>query len=453
MIIRRLFGTDGIRGVANRDPLIPEILVKLGRAAAHFWTCSSGRKVRVLIGKDTRLSSNMLESALIAGLCSAGVDVLQAGILPTPAIAYLTRRIGADAGVVISASHNSFEDNGIKFISRDGFKLSDEKEKEIEDIFFGSETQILRSVGSELGRVIQLSNASDSYEEFLLQTIMVTGISFPKWKIVVDCANGAVCQIVPRILKHLGAEVIILNDEPNGTNINKNCGSLHPEIVQQVVQGQGATLGLSFDGDGDRTILVDEKGGIINGDHILGICASHLESQGKLPHNLVVGTVMCNLGLERYLRERGISLLRTPVGDRYVMEEMQKRNAILGGEPSGHIVFLSHHTTGDGILTSLQVLSIIQQTGRSLSDLTRQVICLPQILLNIKVKRQLDLPKYAEIQEIIQKLENQLRGKGRLLVRYSGTEPLLRIMVEGEDRSHIKSLANEIVAAIEKKLG
>lgn len=455
MIPRRLFGTDGIRGVANREPLIPEMVFQLGRAAAYFWRHSAKEKVQVLIGRDTRLSGDMLENALITGVCSTGVDVLRVGILPTPAIAYLTRQMGVDAGIVISASHNPFEDNGIKLISREGFKLPDEKEKEIEDILFSGEAQSFRPVGSQLGRVIQFPQAVDLYQEFLVQIVstIACGISFSGWKIVVDCAHGAVFQIVPRILKQLGAEVVSINDEPDGTNINQNCGSLHPEVIQQIVQEKRARVGLSFDGDGDRVILADERGEIVTGDHVLGICAGYLKSAGKLPNNLVVGTVMSNLGLERYLKTKGISLLRTPVGDRYVIEEMRKRNALLGGEPSGHIIFLDHHTTGDGILTSLQILSLMRQTGQYLSALTQGISCLPQILLNVKVKHQEDLSRYAEIQKVIRQVEEQLQGKGRLLIRYSGTEPLVRIMVEGEDSQQINLYAREIARVIENISG
>lgn len=455
MVSRRLFGTDGIRGVANRAPLTPEMIFQLGRAAAYFWRHSTEGKVRVLIGRDTRLSGDILENALITGICSTGVDVLRVGILPTPAIAYLTRQMGVDAGIIISASHNPFEDNGIKLISREGFKLPDEKEKEIEDILFGGKAESFRPVGSQLGRVIQFPQATDLYQEFLLQTVsnIASRISFPGWKIIVDCAHGAVFQIAPRVLKELGAEVVSINDEPDGTNINQNCGSLYPEVIQQIVLEKGAQVGLSFDGDGDRVILVDEKGEIVTGDHVLGICADHLKSAGKLRNNLVVGTVMSNLGLEQYLKNRGISLLRTPVGDRYVIEEMRKRDALLGGEPSGHIIFLVHHTTGDGILTSLQVLSLMQQTGQSLSELAQGILCLPQILLNVKVKHQEDFSRYAEVQKVIRQVEEQLQGKGRFLIRYSGTEPLVRIMVEGEDSQQINLYAREIARVIENILG
>ena len=447
----RLFGTDGVRGVANQEPMTPETVVKLGRAMAHRFKAPGDRR-SVVIGKDTRLTGYMLETALTAGITSMGVDVILVGPLPTPGIAFITRSLRADAGVVISASHNSFEDNGIKFFSGKGFKLPDETEAEIEDMIFSGAIDQIRPPANEIGKAYRIGDAAGRYIEFAKN-------SFPKsltlrgLKIAVDCAHGAGYRISPTVLRELGAEVVALNVEPNGLNINAGCGSLHPEELQRAVVAERAHVGFAHDGDADRVLAVDELGSLVDGDQILAMCALDLAAQGKLPGRTVVSTVMSNLGLEVALRRAGIALVRTAVGDRYVLEEMLRSGHPLGGEQSGHVIFAEHNTTGDGIVTALQVLATMARSGKSLSELAACMLHYPQILQNVQVRRKEDLAALPAIQTEIREAEAALAGDGRVLVRYSGTEALARVMIEGPDETRIRVLADRIISAIHAELG
>jgi len=443
--VRKLFGTDGVRGVANQE-LSPELAFELGRAGAYILT-KEGRRSKIVIGKDTRISGDMLEAALVAGICSLGVDVLLVGVISTPAIAFLTRRLEADAGIVISASHNPVEDNGIKFFGGDGFKLPDEKEMAIEKLIFNP-IQYPQPVAGAVGRVYRIEDGHDLYVQHAKSTIKqdLKGL-----KIVVDGANGAASQLAPRIFRELGAEVITINCQPDGVNINKDCGSTHPEALQQAVIKQKADLGIAHDGDADRIIAVDENGHLVDGDHIMTICGLYLWEKGQLKNDTLVVTVMTNLGLKIAFEKTGVKLIETKVGDRYVLEGMKETNASLGGEQSGHIIFLEHNTTGDGIITALQLLAVMQEKKKSLSELASQMKRLPQLLVNVRVKDKDQVMKLPEVQEAIKKVEEKLAGRGRALIRPSGTEPLVRVMVEGEKQEELQDLAQEIVAVIEAK--
>ena len=450
---KRLFGTDGVRGVANVYPMTAEVAMQLGRAAAYlFKEKDTDRRHRILIGKDTRLSCYMIENALVAGICSMGVDAYLIGPMPTPGIAFLAASMRADAGIMISASHNPFQDNGIKFFSRDGFKLPDSMEMEIEGLIDSGKIDAVRPIASDVGKAYRIDDASGRYIVFLKH-------SFPRdldlngLKIVLDCANGAAYKIAPTVLEELGAEVIRLGVSPNGTNINAGCGSLHPDIMSKQVLEHGADLGIALDGDADRVIFVDEKGTLVDGDHVMAICATDLLQQKKLAKNTVVATVMSNMGLDIAIREAGGKVVKTAVGDRYVVEEMRKCGYNLGGEQSGHMVFLDHNTTGDGIVSALQVLAIMQRSGRSLSDLASVMTSLPQVLLNVRVDRKAELESVPAVQKAIEKAEKDLGESGRVLIRYSGTEPLLRIMLEGADEKQILELAHDIATEVEKSLG
>lgn len=447
----KLFGTDGVRGVANEEPMTPETVVKLGRAAAYLFKTKSGRH-KIVIGKDTRLHGYMLECALTSGICSMGVDVLLVGPLPTPGIAFITRSLRADAGIVISASHNPFEDNGIKFFSGDGFKLPDEMEERMEALIINGEIERLRPLATEIGKAYRINDAAGRYIEFVKGTVP-KGLSFRGLKVVVDCAHGATYKVAPSILRELGAVVISLNVQPNGVNINDRCGSLYPEVVRQAVLKHKADIGISYDGDGDRAILVDETGTVLDGDHILALCALDLKSRALLRSNTVVATVMSNIGLELCLKEAGIRIIRTPVGDRYVLEEMVRHGYNVGGEQSGHCVFLDHNTTGDGVVTALQVLSLMVRRQESLSRLRQCMTTCPQVLLNVRVVDKPDLGSIPTVRAAIAEAEAQLDGSGRVMVRYSGTERLARVMVEGRDAEQVERLARSIADAIEKELG
>ncbi|NLY76640.1 MAG: phosphoglucosamine mutase [Tissierellia bacterium] len=445
----KLFGTDGIRGIANKD-LTPELAFKIGRAGAYV--LSKGNKGKILVGKDTRISGDMLEAAIAAGICSIGLDVVSLGVVPTPAVAYLTKKYNALAGVVISASHNPVEYNGIKFFNEDGFKLSDEIEDEIERYILSEEDIPLRPVKGEVGRVVVESNAYRDYIDHLKNTI---NKDFSGLKIAVDCGNGAVFKIAPELLKELGADVVVINDKPNGVNINVDCGSTNPSMVQSLVLESKADIGLSFDGDADRLIAADEKGNIIDGDHILAICGTYLYENKKLKNNTVVGTIMTNIGLDIYLKDKGINIVKTAVGDRYVLEEMLANGYVLGGEQSGHIIFLEHCTTGDGLATSLQLINVMKETGKKASELNSLMTSFPQVLENARVKKELK-NSYMEDEVIkaeIEKVENVLQGEGRVVIRPSGTEPLVRVMIEGKDMEKIERLAKELADLIEKRLG
>lgn len=449
---KRLFGTDGVRGVANIYPMTTEIAMQLGRAAAYIFKKDNPRRHRIVIGKDTRLSGYMIENALVAGICSMGVDVLLVGPLPTPGIAFITSSMRADAGVVISASHNPYQDNGIKFFSADGFKLPDETELEIEKLIFGNEIDSLRPVADEVGKAFRIDDACGRYIVFLKnafpQELDLLGL-----KIVLDCANGAAYKVAPAVLRELGAEVITLGVKPNGSNINAGCGSLYPEVIARAVKEHGAHLGMALDGDADRVIFVDEQGQEVDGDQIMAICSLDMMKQGKLAHNTLVATVMSNLGLDIALRDAGGRVIKTAVGDRYVVEEMRRGGYNLGGEQSGHMIFLDHNTTGDGMVSALQLLAIMQRTGKPLSELAGVMTTLPQVLLNVRVASRQDINIVPEIARTVKDAEEKLAETGRVLIRYSGTEPLLRIMLEGQDEKLITELAKGIVDVIERHLG
>lgn len=444
----KLFGTDGIRGIANKD-LTPELAFKVGRAGAYV--LAKGKKGAILVGKDTRKSGDMLEAAITAGICSIGLDVISVGVVPTPAVAYLTKKYDALGGVVISASHNPVEYNGIKFFNEKGFKLADEVEEEIEKYILNDGEIPLRPIKEEIGKVIVNNKAYRDYIEHLKNTINndLRGL-----KIAVDCGNGAVYKIAPELLKELGAEVIVVNDKPDGSNINVECGSTNPSVVQSLVLETKADIGLSFDGDADRLIAVDEKGDIIDGDHILAICGTYLHKNNKLKNNTIVGTVMTNIGLDIYLKSKGINIVKTKVGDRYVLEEMLANGYVLGGEQSGHIIFLEHSTTGDGLATSLQLVNIMKETGKKASELNNLMTSYPQVLVNAKVKNELK-NSYLDDHKIkaeIDKVEDMLQGEGRVVIRPSGTEPLIRVMIEGKDMDKIERLAKELADFIEKRM-
>jgi phosphoglucosamine mutase len=449
--MRKLFGTDGVRGVANQDPMTSEMALRIGRAAAHVFRDSHQRH-RIVIGKDTRLSGYMIESALTSGLCSMGVDVLLVGPVPTPGIAFLTRSLRADAGVVISASHNPYEDNGIKFFGRDGFKLPDEVEKRMEDLIFSGAIDAIRPTAAEIGKAFRIDDAIGRYNEFVKSSIP-RGMDLSGLRVVVDSANGAAYKIGPRILIELGADVISLYDQPNGVNINQGCGSLYPEVVSRAVKANGAQIGIAFDGDADRVMLCDEKGAVVDGDVVMAVCALQMMKEGRLKQKTLVATVMSNLGLEIALQKAGGKLVRAAVGDRYVMEKMLEGGYNLGGEQSGHVIFLDHNTTGDGLISALQVLSIMKQTGKPLSELAACMKTYPQTLVNVKVRERRDLMSIPEITQRMAEIEKKLGGSGRLLVRYSGTEPKVRVMIEGEDERGIKTLAEDLAGIIKEKLG
>jgi len=449
--MRELFGTDGVRGVANRD-LTPELAYKIGRAGAYTLTRNAKRPVKpaVVIGKDTRISGDMLEAALIAGICSVGVDVLRVGVMPTPAIAFLTRDLKAAAGVVISASHNPVEDNGIKFFAATGYKLPDEVEIEIERLIREGIPDFNRPVGSEIGSVREIADAGDRYVRFAASTV---NCSLEGLKIVIDCANGAASVLSPRIFRELGAEVIPVYSNPDGININKDCGSTHPTVVAGKVAEYGADLGLAHDGDADRVIAVDEEGSIVDGDHIMVICGTHLKRKGKLPQDTVVVTVMSNLGLRLGLKNENIRVLETQVGDRYVMEELLKCGATFGGEQSGHIIFLEHNTTGDGIVTGLQLAAVVRETGKTLSELAAQMERLPQVLVNVRVIDKTAAMEAQEVTEAIRRGEEVLGDTGRILVRPSGTEPKVRVMAEGPDEKQLEEIVEGIAVIISRVAG
>ncbi len=449
--MKKLFGTDGVRGVANVYPMTSEMAMQIGRAAAYIFK-NGHRRHRIVIGKDTRLSGYMIENALVAGICSMGVDVLLVGPLPTPGIANITSSMRADAGVVISASHNPFQDNGIKFFSRDGFKLPDEMELRIEELIFSKKIDSLRPIAKEVGKAFRIDDAAGRYVVFLKST-------FPKdldlvgMKIVLDCANGAAYKVAPAVLEELGAEVVTVGVKPNGTNINAGCGSLHPEVISEAVREHRADLGIALDGDADRVIFVDEFGNEVDGDHIMAICATDLLKQKKLRKNTLVATVMSNMGLDIAVRKAGGKVVKTAVGDRYVAEEMLKGGYNLGGEQSGHMIFLDFNTTGDGMLSALQVLSIMRRHKKTLAELAQVMIPLPQVLVNVRVAGKQDIMNIPEAARLIKEIEHSLKDEGRILIRYSGTEPLLRIMLEGQDKYQITGWAQEIAELVEKKIG
>lgn len=446
----RLFGTDGVRGVAN-EKLTCELANKLGQVGAYCLT-NEVHQAKILIGRDTRISGDMLESAMIAGICSVGAEAVVAGVIPTAAVAFLTLHFGMDAGVVISASHNTLEYNGIKFFNSYGYKLQDEIEDRIEDIIVNQSEEILLPTGTRVGRKVHLKKADDEYIDHVTAG---TDVSLEGIKIVLDCANGAASAVAPQAFRKLGAEVYPIYNDPDGTNINENCGSTNPANLSRTVTEIGADVGLAFDGDADRLIAVDSHGSIVDGDTIMAICALSMKKENKLAKNIVVGTVMSNMGLEIGLRENGITLVKTQVGDRYVLEEMLKSGYNFGGEQSGHIIFLDGNTTGDGIYSGVQLLSVMKREGKSLSRLSKAIEILPQVLVNAKVNEE-KKHLYMEDPEIasqIRALEEKFDGKGRVLIRTSGTEPLVRVMIEGKNKEYITEQALNIAKLVEKRLG
>ncbi|NLJ33890.1 MAG: phosphoglucosamine mutase [Firmicutes bacterium] len=442
----RLFGTDGIRGVANQE-LTPELAFHLGRAGAHILTAKAN-KAQIIVGRDTRISGEMLEAALMAGILSVGASVHQVGVMPTPAIAYLVRKFAADAGVVISASHNPVQDNGIKFFSASGFKLPDAVEDEIEAHLYAR--GLPRPLGKKVGRVYP---AADAAEEYLRYLASIFPPKFAGLRLVIDCANGAASHISPEIFRRLGAEVIPICNSPNGLNINDNCGSTHPELLQRTVLKEGAHMGFAHDGDADRVLACDEKGQLIDGDQIMCISALRMAATGQLRRRILITTVMSNLGLERALKEKGIEVRRTQVGDRYVLAKMQRWGANLGGEQSGHVIFLDYNTTGDGIITALKLATIVVETGNPLSQLAAAMPRLPQVQYNVLVSRKENFSSNSRLQEAIQTANAAFAGTGRVLVRPSGTEPKVRVMVEGEDEKGLEEIAGRLVRLIEEELG
>lgn len=446
-MLSRLFGTDGVRGIANQE-LTPELAFRLGRAGAYVLTTRQ-KGSRFVIGKDTRISGDMLETALISGVLSMGVDVLRLGVIPTPGVAFLTRHLRADAGVMISASHNPVEDNGIKFFGGDGYKLLDDIEDEIERLLHAKEDTLPRPIGATVGRVYD-EPAISAYVNFLLSTVQQ---KFEGLHVVLDCANGAASVVAPQVFEQLGAKVTVVHAHPDGVNINVGCGSTHPHVVQREVLRVGADVGLAFDGDADRLIAVDSTGQVIDGDFIMAICAEALKDQGKLLNNTIVATVMSNLGFVKAMESHGIIVERTAVGDRYVMEKMRQGSAILGGEQSGHIIFLQHTTTGDGILTALQLVDIMVKSGKSLFALQKVMVRYPQLLENVRVQDKMAWRTNSRIQEILKEQELILGSEGRLLVRESGTEPIVRVMAEGPNEQQLQSCVSQIVKVIRDEIG
>ena len=445
----KLFGTDGIRGIANKD-LTPELAYEVGRAGAYI--LATEKKGIVIVGKDTRASGDMLEAAITAGICSMGLDVISVGVIPTPAVAYLIRKYNALSGVVISASHNPGEYNGIKFFNNQGFKLPDEVEEEIEDIILNKKELDIRPIGENIGKVIKEENGPKDYIDYLVSTsnIDLTGV-----KIAMDCGHGALYKIGPETIKRLGGEVVVINTEPDGMNINKNCGSTNPKMIQELVLKEKADIGISFDGDGDRIIAVDELGNVLDGDHILAICGQYLKKQGKLKNNTVVGTIMTNMGLDTFLQENGMNIVKTKVGDRYILEEMISKDFVLGGEQSGHIIFLDYNTTGDGLATGLHLLEVMKATGKVMSELNNLMTDFPQVLVNAKVRDELKYKYYEneEIREEIERIEDMFKGQGRVVIRPSGTEPLVRVMLEAKEDIGLLKIASDLAEFIEIRLG
>ncbi|MBU1161456.1 MAG: phosphoglucosamine mutase [Proteobacteria bacterium] len=449
--MNKLFGTDGIRGVANEYPMTSELAMKVGKAVASIFKRYNERS-KIVIGKDTRLSGDMLEHAIASGVCAMGVDVYLAGILPTPGIAYLTASTGANAGIVISASHNPFYDNGIKIFKGDGFKLSDEKEAEIEQLVLNENLDLSTKAVQDTGRVHAMADSGKSYANFLKHDVPGKNC-FKGLKIIMDCSNGATFDVAPELLTMLGADVDALFVRPDGKNINDNCGSQNPEVLRKNVVNKGADIGLAFDGDGDRLVAVDEKGGVATGDQIIAICARYMKQTGILKGNCVVSTVMSNLGLRLSLKEMGITHIESKVGDRRVVEKMISSGAVLGGEDSGHMIFLDHHTTGDGILTALRLIEIMQAESKPLSELRKIMTVFPQVLINVEVTRKPDIETVSEIKDAITSVERRLDNEGRVLVRYSGTEPLCRVMVEGPIIDKTRIYCQELADVIKKNIG
>ena len=441
-----LFGTDGLRGLVNEFPMQPENIVRLGLAAGQYFR-NGQRRHSVLIGKDTRLSGYIFESALTSGLCAAGMDVFLVGPMPTPAISFLTKNMRCDLGVVISASHNPFQDNGIKFFDPDGFKLSDATESEISNLVLSRDTVWQHPAPEHVGRASRIEDSPGRYV-VSLKNCFPRDLTLEGRKIVLDCAHGAAYRVAPLVFQELGAEVIKLGTDPDGFNINQDCGSLHPELVQQKVLETGADLGIALDGDGDRVILVDELGTIADGDQVMALCANDFMERDELPGKRLVATVLSNMALQVFMEERGGELIRTQVGDRHVAERMRREGTVLGGEQSGHLIFMDYSTTGDGILAALQVLKIIQRKQLPFSRLARLLVPFPQVQVSVPVRSKPPLESAPELQEQLRKAEASLHPKGRVLLRYSGTEPKARVMVEGEDAERVRTLADDLAETV-----
>ena len=447
----KLFGTDGIRGVANIFPMTPEMVLSIGKATAHVFKEKCGKeKPKFVIGKDTRLSGYMIENALASGIVSVGADVLLVGPMPTPAIAHLTKALNADAGIVLSASHNPAEDNGIKIFSENGHKLSDNVEDEIEKYVLSGKIKTEHIKGDLIGKAHRVDDAKERYIEFAKAS--VESMSMKGLRVILDCANGAAYNTAPHILSELGAEVVVLNDRPDGLNINLDCGALHPEKMMEVVKEENAHIGIALDGDADRVIVCDENGRSVDGDHIIAICAINMKEKGALKKNSVVVTIMANKGFDIAMAKERIKVVKTKVGDRYVVDEMRKKGYVLGGEQSGHIIFSNYTTTGDGMISALQLLRIMKERGEKLSKLAECMTSLPQVLVNVDVKEKKDISKL-KVNKNIKDAESKLGEKGRVLVRYSGTQNLCRIMIEGENKREIQKIANDIAKTMKKELG
>ncbi|MCG9479504.1 MAG: phosphoglucosamine mutase [Actinomycetia bacterium] len=448
----KLFGTDGIRGVSNQYPMTADMAMKIGQAVAHILKNKEDHKARIIIGKDTRLSGYLFENALAAGITSMGADAILVGPMPTPGIAFLTTNMDADAGIVISASHNHFEDNGIKVFSKTGFKLNDQQEEKIEQLVLGNELQEHLACPESIGKARREMDALGRYIVFLKHTFP-RGMNLEGMRVVIDCAHGATYRVAPVLFREMRADITAINIEPDGININHNCGALYPQNLAEKVLQQKADIGLAFDGDGDRLIVVDEKGTILSGDQLLAIFARHLKEEGNLINNTLVTTVMSNMGLSLAMDKLGIKQVKTKVGDRFVLEEMVKLGAVIGGEDSGHIIFLDHHTTGDGILSALQLLAVIKKENKPLSQLTKIMDILPQVTVNVEVASKPPIQKQPEIVDCIKQIEGKLKGKGRVLVRYSGTQAICRVMVEGPTTKITENFAHEIADVVKKNLG
>jgi phosphoglucosamine mutase len=444
----KYFGTDGVRGIANTE-LTPELAFKLGRFGGYVLTKDADRP-KILIGRDTRISGHMLEGALVAGLLSIGAEVMRLGVISTPGVAYLTKALDAQAGVMISASHNPVGDNGIKFFGSDGFKLTDDQEKEIEELLDQAEDTLPRPIGADLGQVSDYFEGGQKYLQYLKQTV---DEEFEGLNIALDCAHGATSSLAPHLFADLDADLITMGASPNGLNINDGVGSTHPEALAALLREKGADIGLAFDGDGDRLIAIDENGEIVDGDQIMFICAKHLKSEGRLKQSTVVSTVMSNLGFHKGMESSDIKSVQTAVGDRYVVEEMRKNNYSLGGEQSGHIIFLDYNTTGDGLLTGIQLVNIMKLTGKSLSELAGEMKKFPQKLVNVKVTDKYHVTDNAKVKEVIEKVEAEMNGNGRILVRPSGTEPLVRVMAEAPTEELCEKYVDEIVHVVQEQMG
>lgn len=452
----KLFGTDGVRGTANAYPITPDIVMRVGQALGYILRKTPSQhksdNKRVVIGKDTRLSGYMVEMALASGLNSMGVHVQLVGPLPTPGIGFLTQNMRADAGIVISASHNPFHDNGIKIFGPDGFKISEEMEKEIEQLVHNENLNALLPKSPGIGRSKRIDDSAGRYIVYVKNTFPLD-LTLDGLRIVLDCANGASYKVGPAILEELGAEVILLGNKPDGTNINDKCGALHPNSLSQNVVQYRADCGISLDGDADRVIMSDEKGNIVNGDHILAICALDMKERGVLKNNTVVATEMSNFGLEKLFKANGINLIKTNVGDKYVVQEMRTGGHSIGGEQSGHIIFMDHSTTGDGLIAALKVLAVMKRQNKKLSELNEILIDMPQVLKNVRVAHRKPLSEISGYQEMHDKITKELKGQGRIFVRFSGTEPLIRILVEGPDARMIHKFADDMAEFLKKSLG